>query len=167
MFWQVYSAIASERAKTKHTFRTRFALRRKPWAETARLSERTKSSSWVSASRAITFWHRDGRVGEWLAKKSQKKPTCFILQRVKSLLTLDNLGDIIPHDVDGVIDLGLNASGLGVPSRASVGSSGVGWWATTGKIRVIRFRPGLCSRVWKCETWKHETTTEEVTRKLT
>lgn len=57
---------------------------------------------------------------------SQEAPTCFVLQRVKSFLTLDNLGNIVPHNVDGVIDLRLNVSGLGVRSRASFGSRGVG-----------------------------------------
>ena len=49
----------------------------------------------------------------------QEGQTCFILQRVKSLLTFDNFRYIVPHDIDGVIDLRLNVSSLGVRSRAS------------------------------------------------
>jgi len=54
------------------------------------------------------------------------KVVCFVLQRVQSLLTLYNFGDIVSHDVDGVVDLCLNGCCLGIRPRASSGSRGIG-----------------------------------------
>lgn len=56
---------------------------------------------------------------------SEKIPTCLVLQRIKSLLTFYNLGDIVSHDVDGVIYLCLNCSGFGIPSTCTR-SRGIG-----------------------------------------
>jgi hypothetical protein len=92
------------------------------------LSEK-KREEFMSISRTISFRHREESVVGGSGSSSQiaqEAPTCFILQRVKSFLTLDNLGNIVPHDVDGVIDLRLNVSGLGVRTRASFGGRGVG-----------------------------------------
>jgi len=54
------------------------------------------------------------------------KVVCLVLQGVQSLLALYNLGDIVSHDVDGVINLCLNVSGLGVRPSASARSRGIG-----------------------------------------
>ena len=80
----------------------------------------------------------NARVGEivW------KIPTCLVLKGIKSLLTFYNFGDIVSHDGDCVIDLCLNGSSLGIWPRASTGSRGIGWRATAGEVRIIRFRPG-------------------------
>jgi len=63
---------------------------------------------------------------------------CLVLQRVKSLMALNNLGDVVSHDVDGIIDLCLNGSSLGVLPPAGI--SGIRGRATAGKVWVIRLR---------------------------
>ena len=69
----------------------------------------------------------------------KKTPTCLVLQRIKSLLTFYNLGDIVSHDADGVIYLCLNGSGFGIRPSASTRSRGIGRRATARKVGVIRF----------------------------
>jgi hypothetical protein len=54
------------------------------------------------------------------------KRTCLVLQRVKSLLALYDLCDIVSHNVNSVVDLSLNGSGLWVPSSASAWGRGIG-----------------------------------------
>jgi hypothetical protein len=70
-----------------------------------------------------------------------KKPTCLVLKGIESFLAFYNFGDIVSHDVDCVINLCLNGSGLGIGilPRASTGSRGIGRRATAGKVWVIRF----------------------------
>jgi hypothetical protein len=53
-------------------------------------------------------------------------PTCFVLKGIKSFLAFYNFGDIVSHDVDCVIDLCLNGSGLGIWPSISSGSRGIG-----------------------------------------
>jgi len=60
------------------------------------------------------------------ALRGNCKVVCLVLQRVKSLLTLYNLSDIVSHDVDGVVNLCLNSRGLGIRPSASAGSGGIG-----------------------------------------
>jgi hypothetical protein len=61
------------------------------------------------------------------------------LQRIKSLLTIYNLGDIVSHDVDSVIYLCLNMGGFGIRPSTSARSRGIGRRATARKVWVIRF----------------------------
>jgi len=60
------------------------------------------------------------------ALSGYSKIVSLILQRVKSLLTLYNLGNVVSHDGDSVINLCLDGSSLGIWPRASAGSRGIG-----------------------------------------
>jgi len=54
------------------------------------------------------------------------KIVCFVLKGIKSFLAFYNFGDIVSHDVDCVINLCLNGSGLGIRPSVSNGSRGIG-----------------------------------------
>jgi hypothetical protein len=73
----------------------------------------------------------------------QRALTCLVLEGVDVFATLSNLGNVIPHDTDSVIDLTLYRGRLGVAAR--LGSSARRGTAA-GQVRVIGFRPVQMSR---------------------
>ena len=64
--------------------------------------------------------------------------TRLVLEGVEVLATLSDLGDIIPHDTDCIVNLTLDRGRLGV--AACLGSS-ARRGASAGQVRVIWFRP--------------------------
>lgn len=63
--------------------------------------------------------------------------TCLVLQRIEPLLSLCNLGDVVPHNVHSVVDLSLDGGRLRIPSTAGR----VGRGAAAGEVGVIRLGP--------------------------
>ena len=75
--------------------------------------------------------------------------TRLVLQLVQSFSSLRDFGDVLSHNSNSIVDLGLNLCRLGV---APCGRSRVRRRTATGKIRVIRFGPeGYESRTYGLE----------------
>lgn len=58
------------------------------------------------------------------------------MQLVQPFASFSHLCDVVAHNSNGIIDLGLDRCGLGVSASGRVGGR-----ATTRKIRIIGFRP--------------------------
>lgn len=125
--------------------RTRFAPRRKPCADTARLSG-LKRNGPISQ-----FAHTATEARRWphlrsnqplrlrlrhRSEQATRARTCLVLQLVQPLSPLGDLCDVLSHDAHGIINLRLDGRRLRV-SRASR----VGRGAATGQVGVVRLRP--------------------------
>ena len=72
-----------------------------------------------------------------LARGRNDELTCLVLKRIQRLSSLCNLGDVFPHDADGVVDLGLYCGGLWVRLAWACGIGG----ACARKVRVVWLGP--------------------------
>lgn len=131
-----------QRMHAVHTLRTRFAPRRNPCADTARLSVRGHDISHGA-------WHiHSAQQRQALRVPGQEvapprgvywgtQLTGLVLQLVQPLSSLGDLGDVLPHNPNSVVNLGLNGRRL----RVSRGTSRVGRRAATGQVGVVRLGP--------------------------
>jgi hypothetical protein len=58
--------------------------------------------------------------------KTVEEQTRLVLQGVKSLLAFYNLGDIVSHDVNSVVNLSLNGGGFWVRPSATARARRIG-----------------------------------------
>jgi hypothetical protein len=72
--------------------------------------------------------------------------TCLVLQYAQPLLPFCDLVDIVAHDLDSVVNLGLEYSGFNVALALRGTLCGFRSRAIAGDIWVVCFRPRSCQR---------------------
>ena len=90
-----------------------------------------------------------GRAGAVVAEERRER-TGLVLQLVQPFTSFCYLRDVVAHNSNSIVDLGLNRCGFGVSSTGRVGRRA----AAARKIRIVGLRPVTTQSKGMATSWR-------------